>query len=133
MERSAKQKQVFHSLISASNILFSYNQTTWVKQSQSSARNKVKVKSLSHDQLFVTPWTVAHQAPPSMGLSRQEYWRNKQGLKKSLNSKLRGVHPETKQYLGLHIQCSKLFSQLYHRASFNPTVKTSILYSANTY
>ena len=27
---------------------------------------KVKVKSLSHVQLFATPWTVAHQAPPSM-------------------------------------------------------------------
>ena len=25
-------------------------------------------------QLFATPWTVAHQAPPSMGFSRQEYW-----------------------------------------------------------
>ena len=25
-------------------------------------------------RLFVTPWTVAHQAPPSMGFSRQEYW-----------------------------------------------------------
>ena len=24
--------------------------------------------------LFVTPWTVAYQAPPSMGFSRQEYW-----------------------------------------------------------
>ena len=35
---------------------------------------KVKVKSLSHVRLFVTPWTVAHQAPPSMGFSRQEYW-----------------------------------------------------------
>ena len=32
------------------------------------------VKSLSCVRLFVTPWTVAHQAPPSMGLSRQEYW-----------------------------------------------------------
>ena len=31
--------------------------------------------SLSHVQLFVTPpWTVAHQAPLSMGFSRQEYW-----------------------------------------------------------
>ena len=28
----------------------------------------------SHVWLFVTPWTVAHQAPPSMGFSRQEYW-----------------------------------------------------------
>ena len=35
---------------------------------------KVKVKSLSRVQLFVTPWTVAYQAPPSMGFSRQEYW-----------------------------------------------------------
>ena len=35
---------------------------------------KVKVKLLSSVQLSATPWTVAHQAPPSMGLSRQEYW-----------------------------------------------------------
>ena len=33
----------------------------------------MKVKSLSRVQLFGTPWTVAHQAPPSMGFSRQEY------------------------------------------------------------
>ena len=32
------------------------------------------MKSLSHVQLFVTPWTVAHQAPPSIEFSRQEYW-----------------------------------------------------------
>ena len=25
-------------------------------------------------RLFVTPWTIAHQAPLSMGISRQEYW-----------------------------------------------------------
>ena len=35
---------------------------------------KVKVKSLSRVRLFVTLWTVAHQAPPSMGFSRQEHW-----------------------------------------------------------
>ena len=28
----------------------------------------------SHVQLFVTPWTIAHQAPRSMGFSRKEYW-----------------------------------------------------------
>ena len=28
----------------------------------------------SHVQLSATPWTVAHQAPLSMGFSRQEYW-----------------------------------------------------------
>ena len=32
-----------------------------------------KVKSLSHVWLFAAPWTVAHQAPPSMEFSRQEY------------------------------------------------------------
>ena len=37
-------------------------------------RGKVKVKSLSHVRLLVTPWTAAYQAPPSMGFSRQEYW-----------------------------------------------------------
>ena len=35
---------------------------------------KVKVKSLSHVQFFVTLWTVAQQAPLSMRFSRQEYW-----------------------------------------------------------
>ena len=29
---------------------------------------------LIHVQLFVTLWTVAHQAPLSTGFSRQEYW-----------------------------------------------------------
>ena len=35
---------------------------------------KVKVKSLSRVWLLATPRTAAHQAPPSMGFSRQEYW-----------------------------------------------------------
>ena len=35
---------------------------------------KVKVKSLSCARLVATRWTAAHQAPPSMGSSRQEYW-----------------------------------------------------------
>ena len=34
----------------------------------------MKVKSLSCVRLLATPWTTAHQAPPSMGFSRQEYW-----------------------------------------------------------
>ena len=34
----------------------------------------MKVKSLSRVQLSATPWTAAHQAPPSMVFSRQEYW-----------------------------------------------------------
>ena len=32
------------------------------------------MKSLSRVRLFGTPWTVARQAPLSMGFSRQEYW-----------------------------------------------------------
>ena len=35
---------------------------------------KVKVKLLSHVQLFATPWMVAYQALRSMGFSSQEYW-----------------------------------------------------------
>ena len=47
----------------------------WVAISFSIAwKWKVKVKSFSHVWLVATPWTAAHQAPPSMGFSRQEYW-----------------------------------------------------------
>ena len=47
----------------------------WVAISFSIAwKWKVKVKSLSCNPLVATPWTAAHQAPPSMGFSRQEYW-----------------------------------------------------------
>ena len=47
----------------------------WVAISFSNAwKQKVKVKSLSHVWLLVTPWTAAHQAPRSMGFSRQENW-----------------------------------------------------------
>ena len=45
----------------------------WVAISFSNAGKwKMKVKSLSHVRLVATPWTAAHQAPPSMGFSRQE-------------------------------------------------------------
>ena len=37
-------------------------------------KGKGKVKSLSRVRLFATPWTIAYQASPSMGFSRQEYW-----------------------------------------------------------
>ena len=47
----------------------------WVAISFSNAwKWKVKVKSLSHVWLLATAWTAAHQAPLSMGFSRQEYW-----------------------------------------------------------
>ena len=47
----------------------------WVAISFSNAwKWKVKVKSLCRVQLLATSWTAAHQAPLSMGFSRQEYW-----------------------------------------------------------
>ena len=47
----------------------------WVSRSFSNAwKWKVKGKLLSRVQLFATPWTAAYQAPPSMGVPRQEYW-----------------------------------------------------------
>ena len=64
---------------------FIYNNCQWLHQVQNlnvlfyfhvyyELGMKVKVKSLSCVRLFATPWTVAHQSPPSMGFSRQEYW-----------------------------------------------------------
>ena len=47
----------------------------WVAISLSNAwKWKVKMKSLSRVRVLATPWTVAYQAPPSMGFPRQEYW-----------------------------------------------------------
>ena len=47
----------------------------WVAISLSNAwKWKVKGKSLSRVWFFATPWTAAHQAPLSMGFSRQECW-----------------------------------------------------------
>ena len=46
----------------------------WVAISFTNAwKWKVKVKLLSRVRLFATPWTAAHQAPPSMEFARQEY------------------------------------------------------------
>ena len=44
-------------------------------QPQRKCLHHLKVcQSCSHAQFFVTPWTVAHQAPLSTEFSRQEYW-----------------------------------------------------------
>ena len=45
-----------------------------VKSESGEKKKKVKVKLLSRAQLLAAPWTVAYQAPPSMGFPRQEYW-----------------------------------------------------------
>ena len=70
----------------------------WVTISFSNAwRWKVKVKSLGRVRLIATPWTAAHQAPPSMELSRQEYWS---GLPLSSPGDL--PNPEIQQYMAYY-------------------------------
>ena len=61
---------------------------------------EVKVKSLSHVQLFSTLWTVAHQAPLSMDFSRQEYWTG-------LHFMLQGLFPTQRSnpHLLHHLHC----------------------------
>ena len=48
---------------------------------------------LSHVRLFVTPWTVAHQAPLSMELPRQKYWTGFPTLGGLLNPGTEPVFP----------------------------------------
>ena len=52
-----------------------------------------EVKSLSRVRLFATPWTVAYQAPLSMGFSRQQYWSDchEPSLISSVSSKVHGL------------------------------------------
>ena len=50
------------------------SEAEWINKMCYIHKVKVKVKSLSRVRLFAAPWTVAYQAPPSMGFSRQEYW-----------------------------------------------------------
>ena len=69
----------------------------WVAISFSSAwKRKVKVKSSSRVRLLATLWTVAHQAPPSMGFSRQECWSGVPLPSPTWNNRLfqirKGVH-----------------------------------------
>ena len=55
--------------------IFQARTLEWVAISFSKAwKWKVKVKSLSRVRLLATPWTAAHQAPPSLGFSRREHW-----------------------------------------------------------
>jgi len=65
----------------------------WVAISFSNAWNrKVKVKSLSLVRLLATPWTAAHQAPLSMGFSRQECWSGVPLINSSSSYLLSGNH-----------------------------------------
>ena len=50
-----------------------WTQHSWENFRELNQENKLCLLMLSHVQFFVTPWTVARQAPLSMGFSRQEY------------------------------------------------------------
>ena len=78
---------------------------------------KVKVKSLSRVRLFAGPWTVAHQAPPSMDFSRQEYWS---GLPFPSPGDLPypGIFPTQGSNLGLP-HCRQMLYRLSHQGSRN--------------
>ena len=68
LQLSIEQTKVWVSLVAQTvKICLQYRRprfNPWVK----------KIPWRSHVLLFVTPWIVAHQAPVSMGFSRQEYW-----------------------------------------------------------
>ena len=70
------------------------------------------VKSLSRVRLFVTPWTVAYQAPPSMGFSRQECWSG-------LPFPSPGDLPTQDSNLGLP-HCRRMLYRLSHQGSLFP-------------
>ena len=68
----------------------------WVVLSFSNAwKWKVKGKPLSRVQLLATPWTIAYQAPPSMGFSKQEYWNGVSFPSPSVVLDLSYFHVET--------------------------------------
>ena len=68
----------------------------------------MKVKSLSHLRLFVTPWTAAHQAPPSMGVSRQEYWSGLPLPSLTKNPKILYIHPSFLSFPHLCLICKQI-------------------------
>ena len=82
---------------------------------------KVKVKSLSRVRLLATPWTAAHQAPPSMGVSRQEYWSGCHCL-------LRQVTENIIKSLGLRMQLSLFESWCHYSAGAVGLSWTSYLF-----
>ena len=78
--------------------------------------NLVKVKSLSHVRLFATPWTVAYQAPPSMGFSRQGYWSGFHFL-------LQGIFLTQGSNPGLP-RCRQMLYPLSHQGSLDSILKS---------
>ena len=67
----------------------------------------VHIYMLSHFsrvRLFTTPWTVAYQAPLSMGFSRQEYWSGSLGPSPDVGSNLHLIMPPALQVCSLLLE-----------------------------
>ena len=86
----------------------------------------MKVKSLNPVRLFVTPWTVAHQAPPSMRFPRQEYWS---GLPFPPSGDLPdpGIEPGSPA-----LQADALTSELYSLLSLHQQAHVKVLYKTQS-
>ena len=93
----------------------------WKKSRPKRLRKKLIFPSLGHVRLFATPWTIAYQAPLSMGFSRQEYWSGlpfpSPGVGRSL-----GLQETRGWNLGL-LHCRQTLYRLSHQGS--PSVQFS--------
>ena len=98
---SAEMKKGFQWLTSTSD---SWN---WGKGMKPKVSRRSEMKSLSCVWLFVTPWTVACQAPPSMRCSKQECW-----------SGLPFPSPEDLLNPGL-LHCRQMLYHLSHQGNYN--------------
>ena len=76
---------------------------------------------LSHVWFFVTPWTVAHQAPLSMEYSRQEYWS---GLPFPSPGDL--PHPGIKHQKKNLLHCRQILYHLSHQGSPIANIEVSL-------
>ena len=83
---------------------------------------KVEVKSLSRVRLFETPWTVAHQASPSMEFSRQEYWSGLPFPSPGNSPFLETTFPYIYNFSGasLGAQTVKCLPAMWERPGFDP-------------
>ena len=61
---------------------------------------------------LVTPWTAAHQAPPSMGFSRQEYWSGVPLPSPFLNLTLREIVLKVKDFKGWFLFKNKIMTMV---------------------
>ena len=74
----------------------------------------MKVKSLSRVRLLATPWTAAHQAPPSIGFSRQGYWSGGRNIMQQYKRMKKLVFTRTDpQNMSLNLK-SKLQNTTWH-------------------